>query len=128
MRFIFILATFLAIIQNSFADTLQPKLFPFSTDMVEARNLFTQKERTNFSAFSAVKRTTNSNVYMKVLPTVVKVITKRGHGSGVVDMKVRNQQDVNLVGVHFVEKGQRLLTPVPWMATAVKHDGLALEF
>ena len=64
------------------AETLSS--FKFSKPELQASNLLIKQEATNFDNTADVMRSSGSNVYQSVLPSVVKVLTNDGSGSGFV--------------------------------------------
>ena len=51
---------------------------------IDISHMLKKRAETNFSAFTKVKRSSAANLYQRALPSVVKVLTNDGSGSGVI--------------------------------------------
>lgn len=60
------------------------KTFSFSIPEISASSLLEQYSSTNFTNITEIKRSVGRSVYQSVLPSVVKVLTNEGHGTGIV--------------------------------------------
>jgi len=58
--------------------------FEFSVPALNSKNILKSAEGTNFSSIEGVKRGTGKNVFLRVAPSVVKILTNEGSGSGVI--------------------------------------------
>ena len=73
---------------SAFSDDLQ--ILPFAKPDLNFSSIFSQKAATDFSSIQDATRSSSGdagspqNVFLKVLPSAVKVLTNDGHGTGVV--------------------------------------------
>lgn len=79
---------------SAFSDDLQ--ILPFAKPDLNFSSIFSQKAATDFSSIQDATRSSSGdagspqNVFLKVLPSAVKVLTNDGHGTGVVISKKNN--------------------------------------
>ena len=76
------LATVIFCCSTSLASELNT--FKYSIPDLEAGKLLMGKSATDFSAPQKAKRSSGKNIFLKVVPSVVKVLTNEGSGSGVI--------------------------------------------
>ena len=60
------------------------KIMPFSVPKLDPANLLSKAEKTDFSAINEISRGSGADVFAKAVPSVVKVLTNEGFGTGVV--------------------------------------------
>ena len=83
-----------AYISSAFSDTLQ--ILPFEKPDLNFSSIFSQKAATDFTSIQDATRSSSGNtvspqnVFLKVLPSAVKVLTNDGHGTGVIISKKNN--------------------------------------
>lgn len=58
--------------------------FDFSVPEIKPSKILSDARSTNFDSISSVKRGSGKNVFLKVAPSVVKILTETGSGSGVI--------------------------------------------
>lgn len=112
------------------AQAKEPKSFNFEIPDLDFGLILEAKNSVEFGAFENIKRGTGKNVFLKVAPSVVKVLTNEGHGSGVVISKAQNGLIITndhvttgyrTVGVVFSnDKGSEVS-----IATVLKYDELS---
>lgn len=105
MKKVFLAAVFIlftisaAKVVNADDNLAKYQLFDIDIDQVLAK-----RAKTDFSAFKEIKRSGATNLYQRALPSVVKVITGGGSGSGVI---VSNADNGYIVTNYHVVEGHR---------------------
>jgi S1-C subfamily serine protease len=69
---------------NVFANEIGLKTFNFTQNNTKSTSLLRGLKATNFNTIDEIKRSSGRSVYQSVLPSVVKVLTNDGHGTGIV--------------------------------------------
>lgn len=64
--------------------TAELKFIPWSVPDVSSTQLLKKREDTSFERLNEVTRSSGANIFARVAPSVVKVLTNEGHGSGIV--------------------------------------------
>ena len=82
MKKVVLMISILMFGSNVNAESL--KTFNYSIPEINASSLLAQYSSTNFNNINEIKRSTGRSVYQSVLPSVVKVLTNEGHGTGIV--------------------------------------------
>lgn len=116
---------------NAFAKEVELKTFNFSQDNTNPTALLGRLKGTNFNTIDEIKRSSGRSVYQSVLPSVVKVLTNEGHGTGIVISTANNGMIVTnnhvttgykTVGVVFAnDKGADEVS----IGTVIKFDEIA---
>ena len=77
-------SVFIFSLMMSLPVTAELKFIPWSAPDVSSTQLLKKRESTSFERLNEVTRSSGSNIFARVAPSVVKVLTNEGHGSGIV--------------------------------------------
>ena len=98
-------------------------VFPFETpDLLDLTIIKNKRMGVNFQNIKETKRSAGTNIYSKVLPSVVKIVTNNGHGSGVI---ISNKGNGLIITNYHVVEGYKTVGVVFGTDDAKKETHIA---
>lgn len=79
----------------------QPEVRPFGKPQTNFEKILEKRLQTNFDSLNVLTRSAGPTIYKRLLPSVVKVLTNEGHGTGIV-ISTKNNGYI-LTNYHVVE-------------------------
>ena len=103
-KFLLILFFSLSIFTQSFAKE-KFTVFPYEApELLDLTTIKNKRMGVSFQNIKEVKRSAGTNIYSKVLPSVVKVVTNSGHGTGVI---ISNKGNGLIISNYHVVEGYK---------------------
>lgn len=84
MKWFVSLAVIIFVVTSSTVKAENLKMMPFSIPKLEPSTLLAKAQSTDFSAINEISRGSGADVFAKAIPSVVKVLTNEGFGTGVI--------------------------------------------
>jgi len=79
-------------------------IFPYETTELDLTLIMEKRLKVNFDNIKETKRSAGANIYTKVLPSVVKVVTNKGHGTGII---ISNKGNGLIITNYHVVEGHK---------------------
>ena len=103
-KFLIVLFFSLSIFTKAYSDEMFT-VFPYEApELLDLTIIKNKRMGVDFQNIKEVKRNAGTNIYSKVLPSVVKVVTNSGHGTGVI---ISNKGNGLIISNYHVVEGYK---------------------